>query len=233
VGGGMSIEMWLADRDDAGVASELQSRVFEEFGREPALNGANVLVDVRDRVVTLSGAVRSYPHKVAAGRAARRVRGVRKVHNDIAVVLQPAQERSDEELVQAVTCVSDADALVPRGKVVVGIASGWLTLTGVVDYYAERLAAEDAVQRLVGVKGVTNLIKVQPPYAPSDATRRVMEALRRRPLLWRDRIKVEVRGGSALLRGRVRTLAERDEAVAAAAGTPGVIRVRDDLKIAS
>jgi len=229
----MSIEMWLADRDDAGVASELQSQVFQEFARDPALNGANLLVDVRDRVVALSGSVRSYPQKVAAGRAARRVRGVRNVRNEVAVVLQPNQQRSDEELVRAVTCMSGSDVLVPHDKIVVGIASGWLTLTGVVSSYAERLATEDAVQRLVGVKGVTNLIKVQPTYHPRDAKARVIEALRRRPLLRLDRIKVEVRGGAAMLRGRVRTLAERDEAVAVAAGTPGVVRVRDDLRIAS
>jgi osmotically-inducible protein OsmY len=229
----MSIEMWLADRDDAGVGSEIQSQVFGEFARDPALNGANVLVDVRDRVVMLSGTVRSYPQKLAAGRAARRVRGVRKVHNQVAVELQPAHQRTDEELVQAVTCVSGTDVLVPHGKVVVGIASGWLTLTGVVDHYAERQAAEEAVLRLVGVKGVTNLIRVEPTYSPTDPKARVIEALQRRKLLRRDRIKVEVRGGAAMLRGRVRTLAERDEAVAAAAGTPGVARVRDDLRIAS
>jgi osmotically-inducible protein OsmY len=90
MGGGMSIEMWLADRDDAGVQSELQEKVFEELRRDGALDSAKVLVDVRDRVVTLSGAVRTSPEKHAAERAARRVRGVRDVRNGIAVVMPVA-----------------------------------------------------------------------------------------------------------------------------------------------
>ena len=231
MGGGMSIEMWRADRDDAGVRSELQSKVFDELRREIALDSADLHVDVHDRVVILSGAVRSYPDKLGAGRAARRVRGVRDVQNDIAVVLPPPQRRSDVDLVEAASCVIESDVLVPLDKIDVAIASGWATLTGTVDRYADRLAAEDAIQRLVGVTGVTNQIIVRLTTAPSDARARVKEALERRPALRGDRIKVDVRGGYARLRGRVRSLAERDEAVAAAASTPGVAQVLESLSV--
>ena len=233
MGGGMSIEMWRADDENPGVRSELQRRVFNELAREGALQSADVFVDVQERAVILSGAVKSYPEKLAAGRAARRVRGVVEVRNDLAVVLLPAQQRSDDELADAAACVTESDVLVPHGKIAVGIVSGWVTLKGTVERYADRLAAEDAVQRLVGVRGVTNQITVLPRTPSNGAQARVVEALHRNPLLRRDRIKVEVRGASALLRGRVRTLAERDEAVAAAAGAPGVALVRDDLEVAA
>ena len=232
MGGGMSIEMWRAEREDGGVASEVQSNVFHELRREPALHDAALYVDVSDRVVTLSGTVRCYPEKVAAGRAARRVRGVRDVRNNVAVILPAPQQRSDDDLVYAALRLVGSDALVPGGEIGVGIVSGWVTLTGVVQRYADQQAAEGAIQRLVGVKGVTNRITVQPTTPATAAKARVMEVLRRSALPRPGRIRVEVRGGSALLRGRVRSLAERDEAVAAAAGAPGVAWVRDDLKIA-
>jgi len=232
MGGGMSIEMWLAEDENAGVRSELQRKVFDELRREGVLQTADVYVDVQDRAVILSGAVKSYPEKLAAGRAARRVRGVVEVRNDLAVVLPAAQQRSDEDLAYAASCVLDSDVTIPGDKIAIGIVAGWVTLSGVVDRYAERLAAEDGVQRLAGVKGVTNLIKVELTSAPSDARARLEESLARNPVLRRDHIEVEMHRGSATLRGRVRTLAERDEAVAAAAGAPGVVWVRDELKVA-
>lgn len=232
MGGGMSIEMWRAEDENAGVRSNLQRKVFDELAREGALQSTDVYVDVQDRTVILSGAVTSYPEKLAAGRAARRVRGVMEVRNDLAVVLAPAQQRSDRDLGDAASCVLDSDVTVPGDKIAIGIVSGWVTLSGVVDRYAERLAAEDAVQRLAGVKGVTNLIKVEPTSAPSESRARPLEALARNPARRRDHIEVEMHRGSATLRGRVRTLAERDEAVAAAAGAPGVVWVRDELKVA-
>jgi len=157
----MSIEMWRAEEENAGVRSELQSRVFDELAREGALESADVYVDVVDRTVVLSGAVRSYPEKLAAGRAARRVRGVVEVRNDLAVVPTPAQQKSDAKLAYAASCALDGDVFVPSGKVGVGVVSGWLTLSGVVDSELQRLAAEDVVQRLAGLTGVTNLIKVE------------------------------------------------------------------------
>lgn len=84
-GGGMSIEMWLAEDEEVGVQSELQRKVFDEFACEPGLDASDLNVVVEDRVVTLAGSVKTYFERAAAERAARRVRGVRKVRNEAAV----------------------------------------------------------------------------------------------------------------------------------------------------
>lgn len=233
MGGGMSIEMWRADDDQTGLRSRLQGEVFGELAREPGLDRGDLRVDVSGRAVILSGTVRSLPQRLSAERAARRVRGVRDVRNEIAVVLPSSQVRSDEDLVEAAACVIESDVLVPRGKIEVVVVSGWIELAGAVVRHAERQAAEEAVQRLVGVRGVTNLITIEPAGAERDVKAVVAEALERRPALRGDRIKVEVVGGLTVLRGKVRSLAERDEAVAAAWGTPGVTSVRDRLRVAA
>jgi osmotically-inducible protein OsmY len=229
----MSIEMWRADDDQTGLRSRLQGEVFGELAREPGLDRGDLRVDVSGRAVILSGTVRSLPQRLSAERAARRVRGVRDVRNEIAVVLPSSQVRSDEDLVEAAACVIESDVLVPRGKIEVVVVSGWIELAGAVVRHAERQAAEEAVQRLVGVRGVTNLITIEPAGAERDVKAVVAEALERRPALRGDRIKVEVVGGLTVLRGKVRSLAERDEAVAAAWGTPGVTSVRDRLRVAA
>jgi osmotically-inducible protein OsmY len=94
MGGGMSIEMWLAEDDNAVFQSELQRNVFDEFARACTLDAGDISVSVDNHVVTLSGAVKSYPEKLEAERAAKRVRGVGAVRNDLAVMLPASGPRS-------------------------------------------------------------------------------------------------------------------------------------------
>ncbi|MES2401128.1 MAG: BON domain-containing protein [Pseudomonadota bacterium] len=56
---------------------------------------------------------------------------------------------------------------IPRRQVHSSIDNGWVTLTGHVDLHYKRFHAQEAVSKLAGVKGVTNLIDVE-PHAPSD-----------------------------------------------------------------
>jgi osmotically-inducible protein OsmY len=48
-----------------------------------------------------------------------------------------------------------------------------------------------------------------------------------------DHIKAEPHGNAVLLHGRVRSLAEREEAKRSALSVPGVAEVEDDLKVGS
>jgi osmotically-inducible protein OsmY len=231
MGGGMSIEMWLAEDDDVAARSELQRSVFDEFTWEPTLDAADINVMVADHVVTLSGAVKSYPQKLAAERAAERVRGVQAVQNELAVVAPASDRRSDTEIARAAAAVLESDVLVPRARVWATVADGRVRLEGSVRRDAERREAEEAVQRLVGVKGVTNVMTVEPTAPPEDLKRHVEEALAHSTGLQRDHIKVEARDGGVVLHGRVRCLAERHEAERAAWGVPGVTDVRDELQV--
>jgi hypothetical protein len=68
VGGGMSIEMWLAEDEDSVGEHDLQQRVFDELAAEPGLAVKDIRVIVQERVVTLSGGVQRYGDQIAAGR---------------------------------------------------------------------------------------------------------------------------------------------------------------------
>lgn len=82
--GGMSIEMWLAERDGSG--SELLRRVWDELARQSGLDTSAVRVAVTGRAVTLSGTVPDRPARIAAERAARRVSEVESVTNELVVI---------------------------------------------------------------------------------------------------------------------------------------------------
>jgi len=230
-GGGMSIEMWLAEDDQVAVQSELQRKVFDEMTWEPSLDASEINVVVEDRAVTLSGHVKTYPERLAAERATRRVHGVREVRNEITVELPESQQRSDRQLARTVAWAIESDAAVPHAKIETTVTCGWVDLAGEVAGAHERRSIEDAVQRLVGVKGINNLITIKPALGAEDPRGRVETALRRSPGLHGDHIKVDVAGTTVMLHGRVHCLAERDQAVEAAWAAPGVTAVREELEV--
>jgi osmotically-inducible protein OsmY len=231
MGGGMSIEMWLAEDDEVASRSELQRMVFEEFAWEPALDASDIGVTVEDHSVTLSGAVKSFPQRLAAERAARRVRGVQMVRNYLGVIPPASDQRGDREVARTADLVLKSDVLVPRNAVRTTVVGGWVRLEGEVHWDAERRAAAAAVERLVGVKGMANEITIKPAAPPGDLKGRLAAALRRCAGLRGDHIAVETGDGAVRLSGRVRCLAERDEAEKAVWALPGVTSVRDELRV--
>jgi osmotically-inducible protein OsmY len=84
------------------------------------------------------------------------------------------------------------------------------------------------------VKGVINLITVkQPAINSSEVKLKIENALRRATELEAAHINVEVEGNKVVLRGNVRSGAERSDAERAAWAAPGVGQVEDNLTIAA
>lgn len=82
-----------------------------------------------------------------------------------------------------------------------------VTLTGVVDSYAGKIAAERVAKRVRGVKGVANGLEVRLPHEMHRTDTDIAEAAVR-ALEWdvwvpHDRVKVTVRGGWVTLEGEV------------------------------
>jgi osmotically-inducible protein OsmY len=216
----------------------LQRELLEELEWEPRLDASRIEVAVaHDGVVTMTGVVNSFAAKVAAERAIKRVRGVLAVVNDLDVKLPTSHARTDTQIGEAVVRALEWDVLVPHEKIHARVSDGWVRLEGEVDWNYQRTAAEEAVHRLTGVKGVTNLVTVLPQAAGEDVKTRedvktaIEAALRRSAEVEAQNIEVATHHGNVVLRGRVHSWAERDAAEAAAWAAPGVATLDDRLQV--
>ena len=198
--------------------SDIKRDVEEELRWEPNLDPTDIAVAVKNGVVTLTGFVRSYAHKFTAERAAKRVAGVVGLANDLEVRLPGADERPDPEIARDV--VANLKISLPNSwdNIKAVVKNGWMTLEGEVKWNYQREYAERAVRWIKGVKGVSNLIRLQPRVAPApeEIKEKIEEAFRRSALLDANRITVETHGSEVVLRGAVRSWAEREEAERAA-----------------
>lgn len=137
---------------------EIKQQVLRELKCDPRIAWAQIGVDVRDGLVTLSGAVTTYPKKAAAQQAAHRVAGVRNVANEIKVKSTETFAYPDQEIAKAVRHSLEWEALVPDDRIRSTVSGGWVTLEGDVDVWREREDAVKTVSRLAGVVGVINKI---------------------------------------------------------------------------
>ena len=210
---------------------DIQQDVLAELKWEPRVKPNEIGVMVKDGVVTLTGTVDSYAKRWAAEEAAHRVRGVKAVANEIEVRLPGAAERTDTDIAAAAVQTLRSDVFVPADKIDVTVSKGFVTLRGTLDWQFQKEDAEKAVRRLPGVKGVLNAITVKPPMTPSDLKKKIEEALVRSAQTDAARITVEVHGSKVILRGIVRSWAEKQEAERVAWSAPGVTEVDNRITV--
>jgi osmotically-inducible protein OsmY len=211
--------------------SDIRRDVEDELRWDPQIDATDIAVSVKNGVVTLAGFVRSYMQKYQAEADAKRVAGVVAVANDLEVRLPDFDERPDPDIAREAVDRIKSELPFAWDRTRVVVKSGWVTLEGEVEWNYQRERAEDAVRRVRGVKGITNFIEVKPRVAPSEIRRKIEEALRRAAEIDASRITVETVGSEVILRGTVRSWAERQEAERAAWSAPGVARVDSRLII--
>jgi osmotically-inducible protein OsmY len=209
---------------------EIQKNVLEQFKYDPRISPSEIGVTVKDGVVTLLGTVENYTKKWSAEEIALRVAGVKAVVNKLEVKLPSSAVRTDEEIAKAAKQALESSWEIPA-SVKVSVEKGWLTLHGEVEWHYQKEAAERKVRYIVGVRGVINQIEIKPKVKPDDVKRRIESALIRTAETDAKNIQVEVKDGRVVLRGRVHSWYEKEEAKREAWLAPGVREVVDELVI--
>ena len=211
--------------------TQLRNDIQAELNWAPEVKSSDIGVIVKDGVVTLTGHLSSYAEKYAVERAVQRVYGVKALAVELTVKLPFDNQRTDADIALAAERALEWNALVPDGKIHPMVEKGWLSLTGEVEWDYQRSAAEVAVRDLMGVTGVSNLVKVKPRVSPADVEKKIHDALSHQADREARKLSIAVDGSHVTLRGTVHSWSERDAVQGAAWSTPGVTVVVNDLLV--
>jgi osmotically-inducible protein OsmY len=219
-------EMSTATLTDLDI--RVRDRVLHQLDWDPEVDAGGIGVAARDGVVTLTGYIDTYSGKLAAERAAKHVRGVRGVANDLEVRLKIG--RTDADLAADAVRALELRGTVPATVQAI-VHDGHVTLTGKAGWLYQARDAEKAVRHIEGVRGVFNHIEVAAGSVARDVRHRIVQALHRSADLDAHRVKIDVAAGVATLTGSVTTWQQRETAERAAAHAAGITRVNNEILV--
>jgi osmotically-inducible protein OsmY len=211
---------------------EVRQEVLREMRCDARLRRATVEVEVREGEVTLRGTVTDASEMLAAIEAARGAEGVLQVKSVLRVDPYGGRPRTDANIAEAVLRALEWDTQIPHERIQVAVSNGWVALHGTVGRQRDRENVERLARRLEGVRGVYNLVAVEPAAELADDVRdRIEDALRRRAQREAESIGVRLHDGTVSISGRLHTWAEKQAVLGALTQAPGVQRVDDRLSV--
>lgn len=143
--------------------------------------------------------------------------------------------KTDMQLHKDVLAELAWDPRVKEKEIGLAAKGGVVTLTGSVESYAEKWAAERVAERVAGVKAVANDLEVTIPSAFSrtdtDIAHRIVDLLAWDIQVPHDEIKSKVANGWVTLDGEVEWQYQRDAAARAIRNLAGVRGVTNFIKV--
>ena len=210
---------------------QIQQEVIEQLKWEPILNAAEIGVSVKQGVVTLTGIVDAYVKKLAAEQAVKNIAGVKAIAEDIQVGVSALYQRTDAEIAASVLQAIQTHTLVNQNRIRIKVEDGIVSLEGDVDWDYQRKAVSAAINHLPGIRMLNNFLLVKPTTSPVDIKQKIAAAFQRHANLEAELITVDIVDGKAILRGHVRSMAEKEDAAVAAWSAPGISMVDNQLEV--
>jgi osmotically-inducible protein OsmY len=206
-----------------------QKRIVAALDANPRVDADEIAVEcVEGGHVVLRGRAESPDKSTQAVRTASGVAGVRTVDDQLSPRRRGAGHRADARTEAAVLNAFIADGALPAETMHVLASDGTVTLNGRVDFPYQREEAEEAAMAVPGVSEIRNHLSVWVRVSVNDVTERVTKAIGDGA----DQLTVTTHHNVVTLSGTVRSAADRDAAVAAAASADWVVDVEDEMRIA-
>lgn len=211
--------------------SQIQLEVLDELRLEPMVDSNHIGVEVRQGVATLSGHVDSYAEKWHAEEAAQRVSSVKALAVELQVIFKDDFNQTDSDIAKNVKNIIDWNVFLPSTGISVMVEHGWVSLKGhvVADY--QRRLAESSIRYLSGVKGVSNQLILMPIVSESVLKQDIEKKLQRQATYDAKKILIDINGHDVTLSGNVSSLAERDLISKVAWDSPGVWKVKNNIRV--
>ena len=234
------IKVVPTNRSDQEISIDIRARL--RF--DSTIDEKPIKVKVSKGHVEVSGTVGSYTQKQIVGSAIAGVRGVVSIQNKLAINQNKNQKRSDHDIRRVIARRFELTPFLAEGLIEIDVKSGTVTLKGAVGSVAEKNIA----QRLAWVSGVRQVIvkELSVQWEKKQQRRRnkftvvkndfqlkqaVQDALLYDERVSSAKIVVNVKLATAILSGKVSSLAQKKIAEHDAKNTLGVQRVINHLKV--
>lgn len=147
--------------DDSTITARVKAALIDDKN----IRSSDISVKTENKVVTLSGSVDSAEQKDLAVNAAKTVKGVTTVNDQLNVVAEKSASlegyAGDTAITSQVKAKLLADDIVPSRKVTVETRDGTVHLSGTVDSRQQADRAADIAKAVSGVKNVENNLSVK------------------------------------------------------------------------
>lgn len=210
---------------------KIKKDVIDQLYWDDSVDSSNILVEVKDDKVHLTGTVPSFASKLAAYRDAM-VPGVNCIENNLHVEMMPTiPSLTDGELKTRTESTLKWNLDIIARDITVEVKAGKVTLKGHVDTYWRKKRAEELVSDILGVSGVENMLSVVPTRSRVDKAIAddIKATFARISSIDMNKVEIKVEKGVVTLSGTVPTWSNLLTAEDTARFTAGVIDVINNL----
>lgn len=209
----------------------LQHDVQAALKWEPQLHAEDIGVIAKNGVVTLTGTVDNYFKKIEAENAAKKVKGVKAIVEQIEIKPPETKSINDNYIAEKILTIFKSDYSIPDDKITIKVEKGWVTLEGNVNWNYQKEAAKNAVIALMGIRGITNNIKTRANRKDEVKKNEIENAIHSNAALENTHIEVSVKDNDVKLSGLVNSFFEKEEAERLAWNTPGIWSVSNEIGV--
>jgi osmotically-inducible protein OsmY len=207
----------------------ITDNVIQALLWDARVSPSRIVVKTKNGHVTLSGTVDNFHKKWSALDNALKISGVDEVIDDIKV--KPNDSVDDAVLQDNIQKAISNDSRLEQLGIFCSVLEGCVSLSGKVNTYYQKLAAEESCRWVKGVVNVENEIEVVPKGKDHDQNikKRIEDQIEQNIRSNSEEIIINVENGIVLLTGRVTNSVTKIYAETLASMVSNVSYVKNDL----